>query len=123
GPSKLVNGVSQIVVSTGSQFTYAIAFRNSGDTVARNVVVSDQLPLGIEYVPGSLQVNDRAVSDALDGDEGSAQGSNIKFLFARINPGEVFRITLKALLTGAVAGGTGLLHTASFQYAAIHTIK
>ena len=37
-----------------------------------NEPLADQLPLGIEYVPGSLQVNDRAVSDALDGDEAKA---------------------------------------------------
>ena len=43
-PSKLVNGGTQAVVSMGSQFTYTIAFRNSGDTAARNVVMTDQLP-------------------------------------------------------------------------------
>ena len=82
-PSKLVNGLSQTVVSAGTQFTYAIAFRNSGDTVARNVLLDDQLPASIEYVPGSLQLNDRLLSDALDGDEGSVQNGAIKVLFAR----------------------------------------
>ena len=72
-PSKLVNGLGQTVVSTGSQFTYVIAFRNSGDIVARNVLLDDQLPSSIEYVPGSLQLDDHTLSDALDGDEGTAQ--------------------------------------------------
>ena len=122
-PSKLVNGLAQAVVSTGSQFTYAIAFRNSGDTVARNVVVDDQLPAAIEYVPGSLQLNDRALSDALDGDEGSVQNGDIKVLLARVNPGEVFRITFRSRLTGTVAGGTGVVNNASFTGDNIPPIK
>jgi large repetitive protein len=113
-PSKLVNGLSQTVVSNGAQFNYVIAFRNSGDAVARNVVLEDQLPAAIEYVPGSLQLNDRALSDALDGDEGSVQSGKVKILFARMNPGEAFRVTLKARLNGNVAGGTGLVNYASF---------
>jgi uncharacterized repeat protein (TIGR01451 family) len=113
-PSKFVNGVGQAVVSTGSQFTYTISFRNSGDTIARNIVLDDQLTPGIEYVPASLQVNDRAVSDALDGDEGSVQGANIKFVFARVNPGEAFRITFRARLTATAIGGTGFVNSASF---------
>src|SRR5205807_7147248 len=48
-PNMSVNGASQTVVSTGSQFSYTLAFRNSGDTAARNVVVDDQLPAAIEY--------------------------------------------------------------------------
>jgi uncharacterized repeat protein (TIGR01451 family) len=114
GPSKLVNGVVQTVVPLGSQFTYTIAFRNSGDTVARNVVLDDGLPLGTEYLPATLQLNDRAISDALDADEGSIQNGHVKFLFPRVNPGEVFRITFRAKLTGTAVAGTGLVNSASF---------
>jgi uncharacterized repeat protein (TIGR01451 family) len=122
-PSKLVNGLGQVVVSTGSQFTYAIAFRNSGDTVARNVVVDDLLPAAIEYVPSSLQLNDRVLSDALDGDEGSVQNGAIKVLLAHVNPGEVFRINFKARLSGSVAGGTGIVNNASFTGDNVPPIK
>src|SRR5262249_42910809 len=52
-PRKLVNGVAQSVVNQAGEFTYSIKFRNSGDTAARNVVVTDQLPTGIAYLPGS----------------------------------------------------------------------
>lgn len=122
-PSKLVNGLSQTVVSAGTQFTYTIAFRNSGDAVARNVLLDDQLPASIEYVPGSLQLNDRALSDALDGDEGSVQNGDIKVLLARVNPGEAFRITFRSRLTGSVAGGTGVVNNASLTGDNIPPIK
>src|SRR5207247_2617396 len=77
-PSKLVNSIRQTVVNTGAPFTYTIIFRNSGDVAARNVVVDDQLLPAIEYVAGSLQLNDRNLSDALDDDEGSVLNGDIK---------------------------------------------
>ncbi len=113
-PSKTVNGAAQIVASIGAQFTYIISFRNAGDTAARNVTVEDTLQTGLEYVPGSLQLNDRAISDALDLDEGSVQNAHIKFLLPRVNPGEVVRISLKSRMTGTVAGGSGLVNSAAF---------
>lgn len=113
-PRKLINNSSQAVVSDGSQFSYAIAFRNSGDTAARNVVIDDQLPQGIEYVPGSLQLNDRNLSDAVDGDEGSVQSDDVKIRIPLVNPGEVFRINFRARLSGNVVAGRGLTNQATF---------
>src|SRR5712692_8055460 len=112
-PSKLVNGLTQLVTSPGSQFTYTIAFRNSGDSAARNVAVRDELPSGIDFVAGSLQLDDRSLSDALDGDEGSVQNNIVEVRLARVNPSEAHLITLRARLSGAVAAGTGLVNSAT----------
>src|SRR5712692_6634265 len=112
-PSKLVNGLSQLVTSPGSQFTYTIAFRNSGDAAARNVLVRDELPAGVEFAPGSLQLDDRSLSDAVDGDEGSVQNNIVEVRLVRVNPSEIHRITLRARLSGIVAAGTGLVNSAS----------
>jgi uncharacterized repeat protein (TIGR01451 family) len=111
-PNKLINGLRQAVVSSGTQFSYAISFRNSGDAAARNVAIDDQLPQGIEYVPGSLQLNDRNLSDAVDGDEGSVQSDNVKIRIPLVNPGEVFRINFRARLSANVVAGRGLVNSA-----------
>src|SRR5207237_3101881 len=113
GPSKLINGLAQTVVSRAGEFTYVIAFKNSGDTAARNVLVQDHLPSTIEYLPGSLQLNERSVSDALDNDEGSVQGGDIKIQLSRVNPGETFRISFRARLASSAPAGTGLVNTAT----------
>src|SRR5438128_8151721 len=60
-PTKLVNGLAKVVVSSGGQFTYTIALKNSGECPAQNVIVDDQLPAAIDYVSGSLQLNDRSL--------------------------------------------------------------
>lgn len=113
-PSKVVNGGPQAVVSLGTQFTYTIAFRNSGDTAARNVVMSDQLPPTIEYVPSSLRLNDNLVSDAIDADEGSVVNNTIQIRLPRVNPAEAFRITFNARLANGVPAGVGVVNNASF---------
>ena len=113
-PNKLVNGGVQAVVSTGSQFTYTIAFRNSGDTAARNVVMTDQLPTTIQYVPSSLRLNDSLVSDAIDADEGSVVNNTVQMRLPRVNPGEAFRITFSARLANAVTAGLGVVNNAGF---------
>src|SRR5262249_20643204 len=112
-PRKLVNGVAQSVVNQAGEFTYSIKFRNSGDTAARNVVVTDQLPTGIAYLPGSLQLNDRNVSDAADSDEGSVQSGVIKVNLTKVEAGETVSITFRCHLVGAVPAGTGLANTAA----------
>jgi len=112
-PNKLVDGVSQKVINGAEQFTYSITFRNSGDVAARNVIIDDPLPSAIEYVPGSLQLNDRGLSDAPDSDEVSVLNGDVKVQLARVNPNEVVRITLSARMVGAIAGGTGVVNTAS----------
>jgi uncharacterized repeat protein (TIGR01451 family) len=112
-PSKMINGLTQAVVNSGAPFNYTIAFRNSGDTAARHVLVEDQLPASIEYVPGSLQLNDRSLSDALDGDEGSVQNGHIRVRLDHVNPAEVVRISINARTFGSVIGGVGLVNTAN----------
>ncbi len=111
-PSKLVNGLAQVVISSGGQFTYTIAFKNSGESPAQNVVVDDQLPAAIDYVSGSLQLNDRSLPD--EGSESSVRDNHIRVFIARINPGETFRISFAARHARSIADGSGLVNTASF---------
>lgn len=123
-PSKLVNGGAEAVVTAGNQFTYTIAFRNSGDVTARNVVLNDPLPAGVEYVPGTLRVNDELQSDAIDADAGSVTNNVIQVRFAQVNPSEAFRVTFAARRAGAVIAGVGVVNNASFtadNAAAVHT--
>ncbi|HKP37301.1 MAG TPA: hypothetical protein VJT71_10610, partial [Pyrinomonadaceae bacterium] len=116
-PNKLVNGVVEAVVSVGNQFTYTIAFRNSGDAPARDVLMVDQITAGIEYVPGSLRLNDRLLTDALDADEGSVTGATIEVREPRVNPSEVLRVTFNARLAQATPAGTGLVNNAAITAA------
>ncbi|HEX8098335.1 MAG TPA: isopeptide-forming domain-containing fimbrial protein, partial [Pyrinomonadaceae bacterium] len=110
-PVKMVNGSSQTVVSIGSPFTYTINFRNSGDTPARGVVVTDDLPAGVEYLSNTLALGPKNLSDAEDADEGFARTQQVVVKLAEVLPGQVVQISFKARLNGNAPAATGLSNT------------
>jgi uncharacterized repeat protein (TIGR01451 family) len=111
-PVKLVEGKESVTTSPGQGLNYTISFRNSGDTAARNVVLRDDLPDGLEYVAGSLRLNGRTLSDGADADEGSVVGRRVEIRAAQFAVGELLEVALRARVTQAVPHGTGIVNTA-----------
>ena len=114
-PLKDVNGSSQAVVTRGNPFTYAIAFRNGGDVTARNVVATDDLTAGVEYVPGSLHLEYNGIkelTDAQDSDEGFVRAQHIEVRLPAVAPDQVVRFTFRAQLTSDAPGASGLINIA-----------
>jgi trimeric autotransporter adhesin len=112
-PLKTVNGSAESIVSTGSTFPYEITFRNNGDVAARNVVITDELPLRVEYVASSLTLENRALTDADDTDEGSVQNRRITFRLPTIAPGELVTVSFRARLNGILTPGVGVVNIAT----------
>ncbi|HEY0004105.1 MAG TPA: hypothetical protein VGB17_04775 [Pyrinomonadaceae bacterium] len=112
-PSKLVNGSAQTVVGIGNPFTYTIAFRNSGEVTARSVLVTDDLPAGIEYLSGTLRLETRNLSDADDADEGHVSARQVIVRLAEVAPGQVVNISFKARLSGNAPAATGVANFVS----------
>ncbi len=94
--SSITKGVVDVnggEVEPGDVLTYTINFTNSGQDGATNVRLTDPLPAGTTYVPGSLRVltNDTnnggatnggvtgAMTDAADGDVAEFTGSGVVF--------------------------------------------
>lgn len=112
-PLKTVNGTSQTVVTPGNPFTYTIAFRNHGDVAARAVLVADDLPVGVEYVAGSLRLEERALTDAEDADEGQYNQGRVLVRLQQVDPGQLVHISFRAqIAVGASASGVGLVNSA-----------
>lgn len=111
-PLKTVNGNSKSVVSPGTPFTYSIVFRNSGDTAANAVVVTDNLQPQLEYVAGSLTLGGRSLTDGEDADEGSVQGRRIAVHMATVASGQIVDISFRVRLVTGLAGGAGVLNVA-----------
>jgi uncharacterized repeat protein (TIGR01451 family) len=114
-PSKLVNNGSQAIVSPGNPFTYTIAFRNSGDVTARNVLVADDLPAEIEYVPATLHLEERSLTDAEDADEGTVRSRRVEVRLSEVAPNQIVRISFKARLTGNTPAGVGISNIAALS--------
>ena len=111
-PLKLVNDNPQAVVSPGQPFTYTISFRNSGDITARNVLVSDDLPAEIEYVPSSLRLEENNLTDAEDADQGMVRNRRLEVRLSEVAPNQVVKIYFDARLTGRATAGVGIINGA-----------
>ncbi len=114
-PLKQVNDTNQTIVTRGIPFTYSIAFRNSGDVTARNVVLTDEIPVGIDYLPGSLRLESdggRQLTDAQDADEGFVRGQHLELRLLEVAPEEIVRFNFKAQLGSDASGAIGLINIA-----------
>jgi uncharacterized repeat protein (TIGR01451 family) len=111
-PVKLVEGRESVTTSPGQVLSYVIGFRNSGDTVARNVRLRDELPAGLNYVNGSLRLGGRALTDQEDADEGSFVGRSVEVRLAQVAIGETVEVGFQARASQGLAHGSGIVNTA-----------
>lgn len=68
----------------GATVTYQLTANVLGSGQVQNLVVSDTIPAGTSYLPGSLKLDDAPLSDAADSDAGiaAADGITVKILSA-----------------------------------------
>lgn len=112
-PLKLVENHERVSASPGQTLEYTIAFRNGGDVAARRVTIADDLPNGLEYVPGTLRLGQRSLTDADDTDEGHVAGRSIRLLLPNVASGEIVQIALRARVTAQINAGTGAVNYAT----------
>lgn len=62
----------------GATITYTLTLVANGGGTFNNIVITDNIPAGTTYVPGSLTLNAAALTDAQNGDAGYVQGSVIR---------------------------------------------
>lgn len=122
-PLKTVNDNSRSIVTAGTPFTYAIAFRNSGDVPAQNVVVTDDLPAQLEYIAGSLTLDGRNLTDIADADEGSVQSQRLMIRIATVAPGQAVYVTFRARLIAGLASGAGVTNSADLTGQNVAPVK
>ncbi len=95
----VVNTQGEPNATTGATITYALEVYLDGDGSASNIVLVDNIPQGMEYVDGSMQLNGVALSDAVDGDEGDFNTTAIRVRLGEISDESAKqRITFKAVI-------------------------
>jgi uncharacterized repeat protein (TIGR01451 family) len=123
-PLKLVEGKDHAVVRVGQTLNYFVSFRNVGDVAARNITILDELPLALEYIPNSLRLGQRALTDAEDMDEGRVVGRRLEVRLAQaLPPGEILELRFQAVITVAPPGGSGIINTATISASNASTIN
>jgi uncharacterized repeat protein (TIGR01451 family) len=107
--SKSVIDVNGGSAAAGDVFEYTIVVGNTGSDAAVEVVMSDPLPRGVTYLPGSLRVSGEELTDAAGDDQGEIEAALgiVTVRLERIEPGDstsiAFSVTLDAEAPSAIA--------------------
>ena len=112
-PVSLINGKSQVAVAIGATITSTIAFKNSGDTAAQDVVITQEIPAGIDYLPDSQQNADAGIALANQSAQVSEEvNRDIIVRLPRVDPGEVVRLSFRLRISGNFPAGKGVVSCA-----------
>jgi uncharacterized repeat protein (TIGR01451 family) len=114
-PSKTGNGLASLSAARGEEVRFRIAFRNSGVAAAANVVVTDPLDPNLTYVPGSLELDGLALTDAIDADGGEAAAGVVTVRLPVVAPGEAHSVEFRARISTGIPGGTLLRNAATVE--------
>ncbi len=89
----------------GDTLLYTIKTQNTNkDSLVKNLVISDEIPEGLEYVAGSLKVDDESVTDAKDDDNGHAVDGKISGQFGDIKGTDWHTLTFEVKVKAGQAG-------------------
>ncbi|PFV82859.1 hypothetical protein COL05_09155 [Bacillus sp. AFS059628] len=89
----------------GDTLLYKIQTRNTvSDSSVKNAVIEDQLPAGLEYVPGTLQVDGKAVTDAEGDDNGHYIQGKVTGKLGDVTDAEWHNVTFHAKVKADQAG-------------------
>ncbi|QHZ49232.1 isopeptide-forming domain-containing fimbrial protein [Bacillus sp. NSP9.1] len=91
----------------GDTVVYTIKTRNTtADSQVENLVISDELPEGLEYVSGTLKVDGKSVSEAKDKDKGDVTDGKVSGQFGDVTDSEWHTVTFQAKINSGYSGKT-----------------
>ncbi|MFV0943054.1 DUF11 domain-containing protein [Bacillus pacificus] len=93
------------IYEVGDTIEYTVKMRNNvASSVINNAIIEDPLPEGVEYVPGTIRIDGKVVTDAEDGDSGHYKTGKITGKFGDIRDTEwhtvVFHVKVKTNQAG-----------------------
>jgi uncharacterized repeat protein (TIGR01451 family) len=76
---------------SGALVTYSIVAHTTGSGTATGLTVTDAIPGGTTYLPGTITLNGVGLTDAADGDAGMATSTGISVLLGNVAGGSADR--------------------------------
>jgi len=99
--------VSKATYEVGDTITYTIRVRGVvNDTYLENLTITDSLPAGLEYVPGSLKVDGVTVTDPKDDDAGHSVTGDVYGSFGNIDDTNWHTLEFQAIILPGQGGLT-----------------
>ncbi|HEX7874392.1 MAG TPA: hypothetical protein VF475_15875 [Sphingobium sp.] len=82
----------------GAVITYRLVLTTSGSETISDAEISDTIPVGTAYVPGSIRVEDSAASDAVDTDSARFDGQAIRIALGEISQPTTRVVTFQVII-------------------------
>ena len=115
---EIIKTADRAAAEPGDTVLYRLLVRNTGNVPAEPLIVTDQLPLGLQFVTDSV----RTSPETIELNQVSVSGNQITFEFGSLAPGDELNIIYAALLTPDAIRGSGLntAQASSPQFAAVN---
>lgn len=102
--------------TAGDTINYAVTVRNRGGAATPTAVtITDTLPAGLAYVPGSLRLDGAALSDAADADAGTVASGAVRVDAGVLAPASTRVVTLRAVVVAGLTT-TSLANVAAASF-------
>lgn len=97
----LAKQVDRPIATSGDVLTYTITYTVTGIAPATNLVITDPIPAGAAYVPGSMRWNGAPLTDGA-GDAGTfdSAGNRVLFQLGDVLPGQTGTVTFQVRISG-----------------------
>ncbi|WP_199302716.1 DUF11 domain-containing protein [Oscillatoria sp. FACHB-1406] len=106
---ELIKTADRAAAEPGDTVVYRLALRNAGTGPASQIVITDAAPLGVNYIPRSLQgsLSTRSGTNAITLTPATLSGRTVTFIYPRLDAGQTLNIIYAAEITPDAVRGTG----------------
>ncbi|MBE9118127.1 DUF11 domain-containing protein [Lusitaniella coriacea LEGE 07157] len=106
---ELIKTADRAAAEPGDTIIYRLSLRNVGVGAANQIRITDALPLGINYLPQSLQgsITVGTTTTPVTLAPASISGRSITFTYPRLEPQQTLNVIYAAVLTPDSVRGTG----------------
>jgi len=106
---ELIKTADRAAAEPGDTVVYRLALRNSGEAAASDIVVTDRSPLGVRFLPESLQgsITTGTNTEPVTLPPAERDGRNVAFTFPRLEPNQTLNIIYAAVITPDAVRGDG----------------
>lgn len=106
---ELIKTADRAAAEPGDTVVYRLALRNTGEAAASDIVVTDRSPLGVRFLPESLQgsITTGTNTEPVTLPSAERDGRNVAFTFPRLEPNQTLNIIYAAVITPDAVRGDG----------------
>ena len=106
---ELIKTADRAAAEPGDTVIYRLALKNTGDAAATNITVTDTPPLGLRFLPKSLQgsLNNGSTTTPVSLPPAVTSNRTVTFTFARLEPNQTLNIVYAAVVTPDAIRGDG----------------